>query len=160
MTYGGSLPAFDTSYTGFVNGDTSSVVTGLSCGAVDASGKAVSSSTPVGSYNITCSGASAAGYTINYQSATLTIQRAPLTITANDKSMTYGGAVPTFDATFSSLLNGDTPGSLALGGSVATCTAKDANGNAVGPITQAGTYAITCSGANSTITRSPTSPAA
>src|SRR5207247_798329 len=73
MLQGGALPVFDAGYSGLVNGETSGVVSGLSCGATDAHGTPVSSGTPAGTYTITCSGASAANYSISYQPGTLTI---------------------------------------------------------------------------------------
>jgi hypothetical protein len=42
------VPAFDASYTGFVNGDTASVLSGLTCSALDANGNPVSSATLAG----------------------------------------------------------------------------------------------------------------
>ena len=54
------------SYSGFVNGNTASVVSGLSCSARNSSGQVASSTSPVGPYAITCSGATAANYAITY----------------------------------------------------------------------------------------------
>ena len=76
MVYGGPVPTFAASFSGLVNGDTSSVVSGLTCGAVDASNDPVSGSTPVGTYTITCSGGTTANYSISYQPGTLTISKA------------------------------------------------------------------------------------
>ncbi len=76
MVYGGPVPSFAASFSGLVNGDTRSVVSGLTCGAVDGNNDAVGGSTPAGTYAITCSGGSAANYGISYQPGTLTITRA------------------------------------------------------------------------------------
>ena len=76
MTYGGPVPSFDAQYTGLVNGDAASVVSGLICIAKDAGGQIVSSSTPDGSYPISCSGGSAANYSLSYVAGTLTINPA------------------------------------------------------------------------------------
>ena len=75
---------------------------------------------------------------------TVTINKAALAVTANNQQMTYGGAVPTFDATGNGLAGSDTFASL--GGN---CTAT-VNGTPVSPTTPAGTYpgAISCSGAS------------
>jgi hypothetical protein len=73
MIHGGVVPVFDASYSGLVNNDTSSVVSGLSCQARDANGTPVSSSTAAGVYTIMCSGGVATNYTISYQPGTLTI---------------------------------------------------------------------------------------
>jgi hypothetical protein len=76
MTYGGTVPALTVAYSGLVNGDTSSVVQGLTCSATDASGNPVTAATPAGTYPITCSGASIPGYAITYAPGTLTISPA------------------------------------------------------------------------------------
>jgi autotransporter-associated beta strand protein len=129
MTYGGTLPALTATYTGLVNNDTSAVISGL-----------VLSTAPVtsdaGSYAITASGAVDPDYSISYVSGTLTIGQAPLTITADDQDMTYGGTLPTLTATYTGLVNNDT--SAAISGLVLSTA----------PVTSdAGTYAITASGA-------------
>ncbi len=139
MTYGGAVPAFDARYSGLVNGETDAVVGGLICGAHDASGRLVSGATPAGTYAITCAGGRAANYTLTYQPGTLRIARAPLAITANDQSMTYGGSVPAFGVSYSGLVNGDT-GSVVPG---LTCGAT-AGGTPVSPTTLPGRYAINC----------------
>jgi hypothetical protein len=76
MTVGDPVPAFDAGYSGFVNGEDSSVVSGLTCGVRDSQGNPVDSNTPAGTYPITCSGASADNYSMTYQPGTLTIQPA------------------------------------------------------------------------------------
>ena len=80
--YGAALPDLTASYSGFVNGDTTAALSSppiLSTTATAAS--------DVGSYQITASGAAADDYAINYLPGALTISPAPLTITADDKSM-------------------------------------------------------------------------
>jgi len=77
MVYGDPVPDFDAAYSGFVNGDDSSVLSGLTCGASDEAGDPISSQTPAGSYAITCSGASGADYSVRYLPGTLTIQPVP-----------------------------------------------------------------------------------
>ena len=86
MVYGGPVPTFAASFSALVNGDTSSMVRGLTCGAVDGSNDPVGGSTPAGTYTITCSGGTVAAtpplidvasdYSISYQPGTLTITRA------------------------------------------------------------------------------------
>ncbi len=133
MTYGGTVPAFDATFNGFVNGEGPGVLSGLTCGALDGHGNPVSSTTPAGSYTINCSGATDPNYSISYTAGTLTIDRAPLTITANDKTTIYGQPMPAFDASFSGFVNGEGPGVL----SGLTCGALDAHGNPVTPTTAA-----------------------
>jgi hypothetical protein len=76
MVFGSSVPAFDATLSGFVNGDTSSVVSGVVCGALDNSARPVSGATLVGQYHITCSGGTAPNYALSYKPGTLTISQA------------------------------------------------------------------------------------
>jgi hypothetical protein len=142
MTYGGSVPRFtvgSSGYKGLVNGDTSSVVSGLTCGATDSSGTPVSSSTPAGTYAITCTGGTATDYAISYQPGTLTINPAPLTVTASSPSMTYGSTVPTISPSYTGFVNGDSPSSLTT---VPTCITTAT------PSSPVGSYPTTCSRAS------------
>jgi hypothetical protein len=137
MTYGSPVPVFAVTYRGFVNGDSPSVVSGLSCSALGSTGNAVSASTPVGQYKITCSGATAANYTISYETGQLNINRAPLTVTANDETMTYGGPLPALTASYSGFVNGESASSLAYPARCSTMAT---------PRSGVGTYTITCDG--------------
>jgi hypothetical protein len=132
MTYGGALPALTASFAGLVNGDTSAAVTGLSLGTVPATSH-------VGSYPITASGAADPDYTVSFQPGTLTINKAALTITADNKGMTYGGGLPALTVSFAGLVNGDTP-AVVTGLSLATVPATS----------HAGSYPITAAGAAET----------
>jgi hypothetical protein len=60
-----------------------------------------------GGYLITASGASDPDYKISYLPGTLTVASAPLTITANNLSKTYGAALPALTATYTGFINGD-----------------------------------------------------
>jgi filamentous hemagglutinin family protein len=131
-TYGANNPAFSASYSGFINGDTSAVVSGLNLSS------AATSASNVGTYSITGSGASASNYNISYTPGTLTINPASLTITANNASRTYGTNNPAFSASYSGFVNGDTS-AVVSGLSLSTI----ANINSA-----AGTYSITPSGAS------------
>jgi len=132
MVYGGSLPTLTASYAGFVNGDTSSVLTG-SPGLTT-----VAASSHVGSYAITAAAGTLAAdnYTFTFAPGTLAITPAALTITADNQSMVYGGSLPTLTASYSGLVNGDTPAAIA-GLTLSTAPASS----------HAGTYAITAAGA-------------
>ncbi|HXA29420.1 MAG TPA: MBG domain-containing protein [Candidatus Angelobacter sp.] len=138
MTYGGTRPALTATITGFVNGDGSGVITGqASCSSTG------TSSSPATTYAITCAlgTLSASNYAFTFAPGTLTIDPAPLSATAKDKSGTYGGPAPVFDATVLGLVAPDTFASL--GG---TCDDAGATTTAVGTHTGA----ITCSGVTST----------
>ncbi len=78
-------PAFDAAYSGFVNGEGVSALTGtLACTST-----ATMSST-VGTYPITCSGQTATNYAITYVAGTLTITKAATTTHISDISVSYG----------------------------------------------------------------------
>ncbi len=93
MTYGGSLPLLTGSLTGFVNGQTQSSATSGTL----TFGTTASSSSPAGSYAITGSGVTPDGnYTIvqaGTNGTALTVNKAPLTITASGQTTTYGTAL-------------------------------------------------------------------
>lgn len=129
--YGSANPAFTATFTGLVNGDASSVVSGL------AFNTPATAASPAGSYAITPSSAAAANYSITFVAGTLTVAKAPLTITAADTTRAYGGSNPSFGATYSAFANGDT--SSVVSGLAFTTTAT-----ASSPV---GSYAITPSGA-------------
>jgi len=59
------------------------------------------------------------------QSVSITVTRAPLTITANNKQLIYGNPVPAFDAGYSGFVNSDS--TSVVGGLV--CGATDASGH-------------------------------
>jgi uncharacterized protein YjbI with pentapeptide repeats len=134
MTYGTPVPALTDHVTGLVDNDGQSVVSGVSC--LSSAGAQPTAGTYTGA--ITCSGGSATNYTLHYQAGTLHVGPAPLSVTAKDKTMTYGGTVPSFDADVVGLANGDT--FTSLGGS---CADADAT-----PTLAAGTHTgtITCGG--------------
>jgi hypothetical protein len=141
MLYGGAVPPLTANVSGFINGDTRSVVTGLTCGATDGQGHPVSSTTPVGTYAITCSNATAPSYyAISYAAGTLTVNRAPLTITADDKTKAYGAQLPASTWTGTGWVNGQGPGTLTT---QPTCTTSATAQSHV----SGNPYSITCSGA-------------
>ena len=67
---------------------------------------------PVGSYDVTPNGLTSNNYIITYATGTLTVNPANLTVAADSLTMTYGGTEPTFTATATGLVNGDTLDSL------------------------------------------------
>jgi RHS repeat-associated protein len=86
--YNASNPTFTSIYSGFVNGDTSSVVSGSPSYSTTAT-----TSSPVGTYPITPGGGSltAANYTpSSFVNGTLTINKATPTITWTPASIPYG----------------------------------------------------------------------
>jgi len=143
-------PALTASFAGFVNGDTSASVSGLTFTtlATTASG--------VGNYWIAPSGAAAANYAVSFASGTLIVTPAPLTVTADSQSKVYGRPNPTLTFNTGGLVNGDTAAS-ALTGALATAPVGSGVGSysiALGNLTAAN-YAITYTPATLTVTPAP-----
>ena len=104
-------------------------------------------SSGAGSYPITLTGGTSANYTLTRVNGTLTIDKALLTLTADDKSKTYGQANPALTFSVDGLVNGDTR-ATALTADPSLDTALASSG--------AGSYPITLTGgtsANYTLTR-------
>jgi len=131
--YGAALPSFTASYAGLVNGDTSSVVTGLQFNTT------ATAAANVGSFAITPFGALATNYTIGYVPGTLTINPAALTIAADSKSKAFGAANPALTASYTGLVNGDT--AAVVSGLTLNSTATTASAVGSYPITAAGATA-------------------
>lgn len=101
--YGDADPDFSSTYTGFVNNEDESVLTSHGNYTTTAT-----STSDVGTYTIKQTGATAKNYIFEYEDGTLTVNKASLIMTANDKSMTYGGTIPTLDAKYDGLKNNET----------------------------------------------------
>ena len=112
-TYGQAASLSGTAFTtsSLLNGDTVSSVTETSTGSPGTA--AAGAYTIVPSAAVFSSGLST-NYSITYFSGTLTVNTAPLTITANNASKTYGQTAPSSSTAFttSGLLNGDTVSSV------------------------------------------------
>jgi 6-phosphogluconolactonase (cycloisomerase 2 family) len=102
--YGDPNPPFTYTITGFVNGDTISVVSGTA----DCTSTATQAS-PVGAYPITCTigTLSAQNYVFAFVAGTLTINPAPLTVNVDSVSRAYGDPNPAFTGTITGIKNGD-----------------------------------------------------
>ena len=102
--YGTAIAAYTATITGFVNGDPASVVTGTA-----ALSTSPATPTSVGSYTITAAQGTlaASNYGFTFATGTLTITKATLTVTAGNASRAYGVANPTFTATATGAVNGD-----------------------------------------------------
>jgi filamentous hemagglutinin family protein len=132
-TYDGQafVGASTLSYAGFRNNESVAVLggsvsfAGTSQGAINA-----------GSYAITPSGLSAANYTINFVSGTLTVNKAALTLTGNVATREYGAADPAFSSTLSGFVNGETAVTAGVTGSAGGVSSA----LAASPV---GTYAYT-----------------
>ena len=88
MTYGGTLPDFTYTVTGFVNNETADVI----AGSIEATTEA-SASSDAGEYTITVSGGTADNYVLSYVDGTLTIGKADQLITFETlETKTFGDA--------------------------------------------------------------------
>ena len=96
---GASQSVTDFSVAGLVNGETASVLTGVTAGATG---------TNAGNYTSTASG-TAGNYNLSFVDGTLTISQRPITVTADNQSKVYGNADPllTYAVTSGSLVSGD-----------------------------------------------------
>ncbi|MBA3938508.1 MAG: MBG-2 domain-containing protein, partial [Planctomycetes bacterium] len=101
--YGAALPGFTASFSGFVGGETPAVLTTPVTLATTAT-----AASAVGSYAITAAGATSPNYAITFVAGTLTVGKAPLTITADDQAKVVGAANPPLTASFAGFVNGDT----------------------------------------------------
>src|SRR5678815_3699610 len=127
VVFDDTTPSTDFSVSGLVNTDTVDSITLSSTGAA-------ATATVAGSpYTIFASAALGTGlgnYNISYVNGSLTVDPRPLTITANNKTKTYGDTVvfdettPSTDFSVSGLVNTDTVDSITLSstGAVATAT--------------------------------------
>ena len=150
--YGGTNPTFDGTIVGIQGQDniTASYAT------------QATSSSPVGTYDIVATLVDPDGRLANYEPITvvngaLTINRAPLTVTANDRERLAGTANPVLTVRYAGFVNSDTPADLDAQPTVITTAVIGS---------PAGTYPIVVSGAldsnyaithvNGTLTVSPT----
>jgi len=128
----GQTPAPPTKYffRGFINGDTPKVVTGAPVII-----STVTSSTPVGEYQITSEKGTlqAANYSFLPKPAPFWVYKARVTVTANNLTMTQGSAVPTLTYTLKGFVNGDTA-SVVSGAPVLTTTATSSSPPGTYPI--------------------------
>jgi sugar lactone lactonase YvrE len=111
ITYGSAPAAFTAAITGFVNGDTSAVVSGAASFATSAT---LTNGKPnAGSWTITPSVGtlSATNYTFGagttYATGTLTVSKASLAVTANSSSTLTNATLPVLTATMAGLVNSD-----------------------------------------------------
>ncbi len=129
--YGAEEPAFTVSYAGFVNGDTATALGGTLAFA-RAAGESV------GSYLITPSGLTSGNYALTFNTGTLSVTRAALSVTADARNKTYGATDPGFTVSYAGFVNSETP--AVLGGTLAFTRA---------PGESVGSYLITPSGLTS-----------
>ena len=127
IKYGDDLPTFEYTSSGVstLNGTPS-----ITCEATSASS--------VGTYPIVITKGSVTNYNTTFVNGTLTIEKAPLTITANSYTIKQGEALPAFEATYEGFKNDETSTVLTKQPSITT-TATSASAP--------GDYDISISGA-------------
>ena len=132
--YGAANPTFTVSYTGFLNNDNAE--TAISSAPLATT--TANATSGVGTYDITVAGGAAANYDItDYQSGTLTITPAALTVKAKDAQRYVGDENPAFELEYIGFLNNETPAVLTTMPTVMTTATAES------PV---GVYDITVSG--------------
>ncbi len=154
MTYGGNaLPSLTYTSSGFVNNETASLFSGALATTATAYNGTAGSGSNAGTYPIAVGTLSAGGnYAIAYTGANLTVNKAPLSVTGNSPSMTYGAnSLPSLGTAYSGYVNGDTSAAGLVGAPTVSTTATAYNGTPRSA-SDVGTYAVTASvaGMNST----------
>jgi hypothetical protein len=133
--YGAPVPPLTGSIVGIKNGDNITATYATTA----------TQSSPVGTYPIVPTlvdpDSKLGNYTVTSINGTLTINLAPLTITADDKTKILNAPNPAFTATYSGFVLGEGPGVLT---GTLTCTTTAVTTSPVGG------YPITCSGQTST----------
>src|ERR671935_71597 len=133
--YGSAPGPVTASYSGFQNNDTAaSLSTQPTCTTT------ATAQSHVGSYATSCAGAASNDYTFAYVAGSWTVNKAPLSVTANDASKVYGQNNPAFSVSYSGFVNNDGPSSL--GGTLSFTTTATA-------ASHVGNYAVTPSGLTS-----------
>ncbi|TSA34779.1 MAG: S-layer family protein, partial [Opitutales bacterium] len=114
-------------FAGFVNGEDASAL-----GGSLVFGGSSQNAVNAGSYALSGSGFTSTNYAISYAPATLTVNKAALTVVAADAIRTYGAANPTFTTPLTGFVNGETLATSGVTGagsatSVATATSNVGN---------------------------------
>jgi hypothetical protein len=155
--YGTVNPPLTVRYIGFVNGEDSSVLGGsLSLSTTATAGS------PAGSYPIIANGLTSSNYDISFVNGKLTVSKAVLTITADNKFRIYNTVNPPLTFTPSGFVNGDTAATAFAGAATLATAAQTGSDTGAYPITAAiGTltsanYSFTFVPGTLTINRAPT----
>ena len=134
--YGTANPSFTAAYSGFVNGDSPSSLSGSLVFATVAT-----AASAVGAYDVTPAGLSSTNYAITFVAGTLTVTPAALTVTTDPSSKVYGAPLPSFTVSYSGFVGSDDP--IVLSGTLAFATTA----SAASPV---GAYPVTPGGLTST----------
>ncbi|MBL7872716.1 MAG: gliding motility-associated C-terminal domain-containing protein, partial [Cyclobacteriaceae bacterium] len=133
--YGAANPSFVITYSGFVNGENASVIDT----APTATCSAIAGDNAGGVFPIIPAGGVDNNYSFSYVNGSLTINKAPLTARADDKSRSYGLSNPIFSISYTGFVNGDTQSEITVPTASTIAT----------PASNVGSYPITLSGGSS-----------
>ncbi|NCA66743.1 MAG: hypothetical protein EOM87_01620, partial [Clostridia bacterium] len=107
INYGDDAPIYTVSYEGFITGEDQSALTGeLVVGSAYQMGNSA------GSYAINLSGLASNSYDITFVKGALAVSKVALSVTAEDKSVSYGAAIPSYSVSYSGFVNNDTAANL------------------------------------------------
>ncbi|WP_431859195.1 MBG domain-containing protein, partial [Azospirillum sp.] len=157
--YGDANPTLSASYSGVLSGDTASLAyTG------DASLSTVGTDAAAGTHTITAGAGtliSPTGYGFRYETGTLTVTPAPLTVNATAQTKVYGDADPTLAYTTSGLKGSDSA-SAVLNGALSRTAGENVGSYTIGQGTLAsnGNYTLSFTGGTLSITPAPLTIAA
>ena len=129
--YGEENPVLTIAYAGFVNNENESVLSERPLASTSAT-----KNSNVGTYTINLSGGASTNYDLKLNTGILTINKAPLSVIANDATREYGDNNPTFTLRYEGLKLGETNPKLEKQISVVTTA------NIASPV---GEYLITAS---------------
>ncbi|MBR6601560.1 MAG: leucine-rich repeat protein [Bacteroidaceae bacterium] len=130
--YGDENPKFTFAYSGFKNEETYDVLSERPSAKTEAI-----TTSGVGTYNIVPSGAEAQNYDITYKNGTLTVTKAPLSVSAVSNTKEYGETNPKVALTYSGFKNNDNEDCISERPTVAIAADR---------LSDVGEYAITVSG--------------
>ena len=155
IVYGSQVVPYTVNYSGFKGSDNAtSALTGTL--TYDCKYDPVSNYN-AGDYTITPSGSEATNYAITFVAGKLTINKAPLTITADDKTIVYGDQAPDYTYSYSGWKYNDGESALSSKPSI-SCTYQKTNDAGTYPITFSGNitaknYTITCKNGTLTVNK-------
>ncbi len=137
--YGAAVPVLTATMSGFVNGDTTRVISGAPALTTSATSASHVSGGP---YPITVGAGTlqASNYSFTFVNGTMTVTPAPLTITANNATKMVGAPIPPLSVSYSGFVNGDSPASL---------TTKPTVTPSASSLSPSGSYPIVPAGASS-----------
>ena len=148
MIYGSDVPTLNLNYTGFVNGEGPGNLWAMANVSTTAT-----SSSPVGTYPISASGAADTNYAFTYVPGTLTIDPASLNVAADTETKVYGEPDPSLQYTFSGLAGGDNTSIFT--GSLSRDPGENVGIYAItqGTLSAGGNYVVKFTGNDLTITK-------